>query len=256
MGVGLIVPLVAAMSLLGACATSPGSLEKAVRDEPGVIKVDARESDGDDGIPFAKVPKHVTILMDADASATQIMAVFDAYDGDIDDGDVEGIEVVLDGPKRATLSTGEGIHAAHLMAQELVEAQDDSDVIEYRREAHPVLPGVYLTLVPLEFDEVVSLADRYRNTEGIEYVQLVSGGFLLIRDEVDEDLTITEARERFVQRANLRFRLTGAVIAGRGPLKLFVAPAQRHALQEYVDNNAATRTLGRIIVRATAQRAS
>jgi len=103
------LPLAVAASLLvlTACSTSPESLENATKDVPGVIQVTATENDGgDNDIPFAKIAKHVRILMDAGASATQILAVFDAYEGDIDDGDVEAVEIELEGPKRATLATG------------------------------------------------------------------------------------------------------------------------------------------------------
>lgn len=132
-------------------------------------------------IPFAKIPKHVRILMEPDASAAQVMAVFDAYHGDVDDGDIESIEVVLDGPKRATLATAEGIHATSPMVQELVDVLHEDDTIEYRREAYPVGRSVYLTLVPADFDQVVSVADRYRNVDGIDYVGVSSGGFSLVR---------------------------------------------------------------------------
>ncbi|WP_154402596.1 hypothetical protein [Nocardioides speluncae] len=88
----------AAMSLLlVGCATSPESLENAVKDKPGVIKVEATEHEGDDGLPWVKIAKRVEVLMDSDASAKQIMAVFDAYDGEIDDGDVYAVEVMLKG---------------------------------------------------------------------------------------------------------------------------------------------------------------
>jgi len=217
-------------------------------DKQGVLQVEARENDGDDDIPFAKIPKQVTILMDGDASATQIMAVFDAYAGDIDDGDVEGIEVVLDGPKRATLATGEGIHATGPMVQELVEVQHEHDIIGYRREAYPVLPSVHLTLVPADFNEVVSVADRYRNDDGIDDVGVRSGGFILVRDEVNEDPELTAARESFVQEVALRFRLRGAVVSGRGPLELTVTPSDRAALRRFVERNALKHTLGRVLV--------
>lgn len=190
--------------------------------------------------------------MDADASATQIMAVFDAYEGDIDDGDVEGIEVVLDGEKHATLATGADIHATEAMVDELVEVQHQDDLIEYLREAYPVLPAVHLTLTSSGFDDVVAAADRYRNVDDIELVGVRSGDFALVRDEVNEDPEFTAARERFVHEVALRFRLRGALVAGRGPLRLAVAPSDQAALRQFVDLSPAANGLGRILVRARA----
>jgi hypothetical protein len=247
---GTALPLAAAMSLLLAtCSASPQSLESATEEKPGVIKVEASEGGGEDDIPFATSPKHLRILMDADASATQIMAVFDAYEGDIDDDEIELIEVVLEGPKRATLATGQGIHATDLMVDDLIEARDDDTIIKYRREAYPTLPSVYLTMAPADFDQVVAVADRYRNVDEIEDVEVESGDFYLVRDEINEDPSFTEARERFVHRVSRRFRLTGAVVAGRGPLKLIVSPTDRTALLEYVDAHSRAQTLGRIALR-------
>lgn len=244
------LPLVVGLPLvLGACSTSPESLEQIVEDEPGVIEVDASENEGDDLVPGMRIPKHVNILMDAEASATQVMSVFDALAGDVDDGDVDEIEVVLDDPKRATLATGAGVHATDVMVEELVEAACDDRIIKYRREAYPTLPGVSITLGPADFDDVVSVADRYREVDEIEFVEVVSGGIVLIRDEVNEDPSFTGARERFVHAVSRRFRLTGAVVSGRGSLDLAVAPADSAALLRYVDAHAAEKTLGRIVVR-------
>lgn len=242
--------LVAVMSLLlGACATSPESLENAVEDKPGVIKVKATEHEGDDGIPFEKVAKRVTVVMDGDASGTQIIDVFDAYDGDIDDGDVYVIEVVLKGPKRAVLSTGEGVYATRPMVDELVDAQHDDEITKYRREAYPVLPSVDITLATADYDGVVAVADRYRDVNGVDLVQVTSGDFLLIRDAGNADPTREAARERFALGVNRRFRLTGAVVTGRGPLRFSVSRTERAALQDYVERHASSQ-VGKIIVRA------
>jgi hypothetical protein len=251
-----VFPLAATMSvLMGACSTSPESLENAVKNSPGVLMVEAREDDGDDDIPGARIPKHVMVLMEGDASAAQVMAVFNAYEDDIDDGDVGAVEVRLKGPKQATLSTGGGIHATEVMVRELVEAQQDGTITGYRRQASPVLPSVRLDLVPVGFDEVVSVADRYVDVEGIELVEVISGGFVLIRDAVNEDLALTKARERFARQVNARFRLTGAVVSGRGPLELFVVPHQTAAAREYVDNVTPGQGLRRVIVRGKRQEA-
>jgi hypothetical protein len=186
--------------------------------------------------------------MDADVSAPQIMAVFDEYDDEVDSGDVYFIEVVIDGPKEATLATGEGVHATDRMVEELVEAGHDDEIVGYLREAFPVGPSVYLDLVPVGYNEVVAVADRYRSVEGIDDVTVASGDFVLIRS-VDDDQVRVAARERLVRSVHLRFRLTGAVVSGRGPLELCVAPADLRAVRRYVNGNAPAQTLGKVIVR-------
>lgn len=248
------LPLATALTLvLAACSTSPESLENDTAGMPGVIKVNATESDGDNDIPFATIPKTIEITMEADASETQVMAVLDTYEDDINDGDVESIEVVLDGPKHATLATGADIHATAAMVHDLVEMQVDKSIIEYRREAYPVLPSVYLALGSGDFDDVVATADRYRNVKGIESVSVSSDDFALVRDEVNEDLKLTAARQRFVQDVALQFRLRGALVAGRGPLRLAVATSDQAALRRFVERSPDARGLGRVQVGTNAR---
>jgi hypothetical protein len=245
--VGMTLPMAAAASLLlTACSTSPESLESAVEDKPGVITVEATEHEGDDAIPFQTIAKRIDVVMEADASESQIMAVIDAYDDDIDDGDVYAIAVVLEGPKGAALATGTDIHATAAMVDELVRMQHDDDILEYRREAHPVLPTVHLALASGDFDDVVAVADAYRDADDIDSVTVRSGDYLLIRDEVNEDPEFTAARERFVLEVALQFRLRGAVVSGRGPLRLGVAPSDQAAVRRLVERSTDADALGRV----------
>lgn len=249
----MAVPMIIAMSgLQTACSTSPETLENEVKDKPGVIRVEATEHDGDDGVPFQTIAKAISVTMDADATESQIMAVFDAYDDDIDDGEVYAIEVALDGPKGATLATGEDVHATKTMVGDLVQAQNEDDILEYRREAYPVGRSVYATLTDGDFREVVAFADRYRDAHDIDYVTVKSGDYLLIRDKINEDLKFTAAREEFVQEVALHFRISGAVVSGRGPLRLAVTPSDQQALRRYVERSPAADGLGRVRVSADA----
>jgi len=248
--------LVIALPFLGVCSASTGSLKGAVDDEPRVIRVRVEESDGDSNVPFARVPKYVTVWMDSDAASEEVMAVFDAYDDEIDDGDVGSVDVILDGPKRATLSSGEGIHVTVEMVDELVDAQHDDAVLEYRREAYPVLPSVSLVLAPTDFGGVVAVADGYRDAEGIEVVNVVSGDFYLSRDEVNENHLITTAREELVHLVGSRFQLRGAVVSGRGPLELIVAPADEEAVRRFVARDPVAGPMGSVVVEASRRHAS
>lgn len=163
----------------------------------------------------------------------EIMAVFDAYADDVDDRDVRAVDVTLAGPKEAVLSSGEGIHVTMEMVEDLLGAQAAEHVLNYRREAYPVLPSVSLELTPTDFGGVVQWADRYDDAQDIDLVEVASGGFVLVRDEVNEDLAVTEARERLVRRIEARFDLQGAAVSGRGPLELIVAPPDEEAVRRF-----------------------
>lgn len=226
----------AAPLLLVGCSPSEESLEDRAEDLPGVLGVEIREADvADDDIPFATVPRDVEVRMDADASSAEVMAVFDAYDGAIDDGEVRIIDVVLEGSKRATLSTGEGVHAAEEMVDDLVDSQQDAGVVEYRREAYPVFPAVHIALAEGDFDDVVAAADGRAALEEPGILTVVAGQFVLVRDEVNEDLELTSAREDLVLAVAERFRLRGALVSGRGPVRLAVARTDEAAVRQFVD---------------------
>ena len=242
--------LVGAVSLLvGACATSSESLEGKVSDLPGVTRAEVYEELGDDDVPFASAPKHIMVRMEDGASEEEIMAVFDELAGDVDDGDLASIEVRLYGAKKATLATGEGVHAATAMVRDLVASNQDDQIIRYRRDARSLLPAVELELRTGDFAEIVSVADRYRDVAEIELVQVVANRFILIRDDVNGDPELCEARELFVHRVASRFRLTGATVTGRGALELRVPSADRTALRAYIDRDASSKDLGPIVIR-------
>jgi hypothetical protein len=141
------------------------------------------------------------------------------------------------------------------MVDELVDVQHDDAVAEYRREAYPVLASVGLTLAPAGFSEVVRVADRYRDADDIDLLEVASGNFLLIRDRVNEDLRVTAAREEVVHMVDLRFQLRGAVVSGRGPLELTVHPSDEVAVRQLVERTDLG-LAGNVIVRASGQNPS
>ena len=134
------------------------------------------------------------------------------------------------------------------MVNELVHMQDDDDILQYRREAHPVLPSVHLTLASGDFDDVVAVADGYRDADDIDFVTVISGDYVLIRDEVNEDPKFTAARERFVHQVALQFRLRGAVVSGRGPLKTGRGSSDQAAVRRLVERSTEVGALGQVQV--------
>lgn len=249
----LSAAIVASIALC-ACSPSAPALEGRAGDLPGVVEVSAVEMDvGDDDIPFATVAKLVTVTMDAEATASQVMAVFEAYGDDIDDGDVGSVEVLIEGPKQATLATGEDVHVTKAAVEDLVAAQSDDAVTAYRWEAYPVLPSVSLELESGDFADVVAAADRYRGVDELESTSVVADEFALVRDEVNDDMSLTAAREAFVLEVAPRFRLRGALVSGRGPLLLAAAPADQRALRQLVKRTAAARGIGQVEVGSDAE---
>lgn len=250
----LVLAASVASALLAGCSPSATDLRDDAEARPGVLRVRVDENDGDNDIPFADPPEHVTVWMEGDSSTAEVTAVFDAYDDPIDDGVVSGVEVVLDGPKDVSLSSGEGIHVTAEMIDDLVDAQHDDAVVAYRREAHPVLPGVRVELVPTRFDEVVAAADRYRDVPGIAVVEVISGRLVLIRDAVNEDLRVTTAREDFARRVDARWGLRGATVSGRGPLELVVTAADATPVRRWLRRAGADEAVGRVVVESAGQR--
>lgn len=248
-----LVPLVA-LPLLSSCSSSTGSLEDRAEGLPGVVGIEVVEEDVADGdIPFSTTPRYVTARMDADASSDEVMAVLDAYDEAIDDGDVGMVDVVLEGSKQATLSTGEGVHATDEMVADLVASQQDSQVVEYRREAYPGFPSVHIALAEGDFAEVVATADGRPALESPGIVTVVSGEFVLVRDDVNEDLVLTGAREKLVLEIARRFPLRGALVSGRGPVRLAVSPADEKVVRRFVERSPWARGVGKVVVGQSAE---
>lgn len=192
-----------------ACGDSPEPGETEVADLPGVRRVDVMPNDGDNDIPEEPTPEHVTVVMKGDATLGQISAVFDAYAKEIDSGKITGVRVILQGPKRASVATGAGIHASEPLIQDLLDAQQDQAIIGYRRQDYPVLPSVELTMAADGFDSMLAMADRYRAPGEIDYVAVVSGDFILMRDAVNGNPARGAAREEFTRQVDDRFHLTG-----------------------------------------------
>lgn len=247
--VGIVVVLVLALGRCALAHRSSAEVRALVEDKAAVAWVGIESHPtGPEGFEGPDVHS-VHVVMDEDATGDEVWAVFGALDDAVSDGDVEAITVTLRG-KEAALATGETIHGERWMVEDLLKAQQDDRVVEYLFEDFPVLPSVEITLVPLPFDEVVAYADRYREHKTLESVEIVSGWFLLIRDSGNESQDITNARQDLVEQVLQRFELLGAGVAGRGPLDLYVKPADVKAVERYVAR-VATPDVRRVVVRTT-----
>ena len=84
---------------------------------------------------------------------------------------------------------------------------------------------VVADLDPLAFDEVADHVRGYAAVEPVERVSVVSGPFVIVRDETAGPRSVarTDARVRLVSRLVDRFAVVGAVITGRSALEVRLA---------------------------------
>lgn len=251
----LAAAAVAAALLAGCGTTSVESIEGRVDGDPGVVEVRGWQEAGD-GLPFVmQVPVAVEVVMQEDATAGQILDVFEAYDDDIDAEVVSSIEVRLGGPVRATLAAGGGIHVSEGMVDDLVAAQHDAAIARYRRQVDrlfasgPTVPdlqqSVELALVSGGFDEVLDAVARYRSAEGITMVTVESEGFALSVDDVMGEAELTDGIVRLMRIVGDQFALRAAALGSSSSLTLWVDAVDVSAARRLVEGH---RELGWAIV--------
>ena len=236
------------------CAASPGAIKAKADLLPGVVEVRVLTSGGEADIPFSQPAQRAKVTMAADASAAELVAVFEAFADDVEAEDLTSIEVRFADDDSATLSTGSGILGTPRMAEELVDARDDPELIAYARVAAPVVREVYLELRDPRLQSALAAADRYLERRDIDIVTVQAGGFLLIRDRINARLAVTAARERLTTEVDEQIGLTGAAITGRGPLKLCAAPGDVAEVERYLDRDPRAGEVAPIgVVAATAE---
>ena len=235
--------------LLTACTTSPESLIEDGQDLAGVVRIEARENGGSDGFPFAQIPTNLAVLMEPDATADEIKAVFDEYADEIDDGVVDSVTVTVNDAAQATLAAGEEIQPSAQMIELLVEAANDDRVTSYLHEAFPVNPTISIALTGLGFADVAAITERYRSLAFVDGADARSGPFYVGRD-VDDDRARVEARLRLAAEVDRRFGLTGASVTDVIPLDLYVAPADLAAARAFVVDKFDHAVVGQVTVGA------
>lgn len=245
--VGLIGLLTGALT---GCAASADDLAARGERSPSVVDVVVEPDAADDGAgPLSAASHHVRAVMRADATAEEVMALFDAYDDQVEAGDVVSVSVTLEGATGASLASGEGVEVSLREVEDLVRAQADPVVTSYLLQDYPDLPLVQVGLAPVSFAEVVSVADRYLLLDDLESVTVSSGDLVLRREAVDGSAERVAAREAAVLAVAERFDLLGADVSGRGPdLEVDVAEGQEAAARRFLARTA-TDDVGRVVVR-------
>lgn len=207
--------------LVAGCAEQRADLDAELRAVPGVVVVRSAQNDGDNDIPGVVVPRHVFVVMAADATPAQVLRLFDAAGDQVDDEAISGIEVALQQRPRFVLATGAGVHADAALVRELFEALADRRVTAWRRQASPVLPSVEISVRNASFGDLVAEANAHAD-QGLEYVVVRSGRLILERDGSHPERA--EARERFALRLSEQVRVLGVATFDRGPLQITVRP--------------------------------
>lgn len=215
---------VAAVVVLTSCSPSTGDLERAARDLPGVTSVKAVENDGDDAFPLQDIPKTVTVTMKQRASVNQVRAVIDEYRDEIDDGDVQGLDLVLKGKHTsATLSLGEGIEPDEAVVKQLVAAAREPDVESYYREDYPVGGSSSIALGTVGFARVAEVLGKFAPGSAPDGLSVTSDGFAIASSSRAAQPRLTR-RLRMAQAVDKHFTLQGCRIGGSGTPELVVAP--------------------------------
>lgn len=209
-GARLIAALLAVQVVAVGCGTtSAGTMEVRVGDMPGVARVNAWSEPGD-GLPFIfQDPMHLEVVMDAHASSDNILDVVEAYEGALEDGVVERLELSLRGAARVTLETGGGV--SEEMVDDLVATRggtaDGTAVTRYRVKETNLGRRVDLTLASGGLNDALAAAERYRRIEGVHLVAVKRGRFVLMVDDTVWDAELTEARIDFIRQVKKRFNL-------------------------------------------------
>lgn len=229
---------------------SSQALEQRIEGRTDVIDVAVTADDGDDGLPFPlmRITQDVEVVMPEDATAEAVSDVLAAYADDIEDGDVLGVTIRLQGA-RTVLITCCGTQANDAVIADFLEAAQDPHVMSYSREAVPVLSIIEVALEPLPFDDVAAYLVRYGSIEPAEHVSVESGDFLIIRDEQfgERSLARIDARVQVVSRLVRKFGLAGAAIADRSALELRLdVPSDEAAVRRYLAETTDDAAIGKV----------
>ena len=203
-------------------------------------------SAGDDDLPFGHGDVYVAVVMGVGATEDQVEAIFDELDRQLDEDHVESLEVRMAGPKLATLTTGGDLQDSHRLAEDLVTAYADDEILSYEHG------GSYVSvrLSTEDFDDVVAAADRYGDAGDPDSIFVAANRFRLDRGDGDEDPGLTAARTRFVQRVDDEIPLTGAVVSSYEPLELWTARKHRDELRAVLAGDPDAQWLGTVVTRS------
>lgn len=228
--------------------SSPGALERDVRDLPGVVSVVAREADGDDAIPFTNIPKEVRVVMAVSSTADEILDVVSAYD---DEGDnLNGVEIRFEGHPRVRFY---GNDASRAMVDDVVAARDDPGVRRYQMTGSAQGFWLQEKVTPRPLAELVAAMEQKRSIPGSEDVDVYTAlGRGVTWDPLNDDLEVTQARIDLALAMDEHVPLEGAAIGGRGPLALFVDEADVARAAAYVERHR-TAKVRRVLINPTGE---
>lgn len=224
---------------LVACLSGCTGLEDAGLDRAkalsGVVAVKVRPTMWD---IEPRTADDVHVLMDSSSKPEEVTAVADAYADAMKHGEVQMLAIVIKGasPYRSRLYPDPPVSRA--MAEDLLAAADDPNVIRYGDEYNAY--RLDFALAKADLQSLAAAVDQKRRIEGVKAVRGESGPFSIQVDPVTEDGRLARRRLKFALEMNRHIRLTGAYISGyvQDPtlegLELRVAEADLDAATKYV----------------------
>jgi hypothetical protein len=180
---------------------------------------------------------HLQVVMDAHASRDNIRDVVEAYERALEDGVVERFELSLRGAARVTLETGGGV--SEEMVDDLVGTRsgtaDGTAVTRYRVQETNLGRRVNLTLASGGLNDVLAAAERYRRIEGVHFVTVNRGRFVLMIDDTVWDAELTAARIDFIRQVKERLKLHAVNLGYPHVMTLWVDAADVRAVRRLLE---------------------
>lgn len=232
---------------LTACGTSDSDLTSIGSGLPSVTGVSVGTPDpADKDLPVDKDARVIEVTMEPDVGATQVQAVFDAYEDVITDESVGAVAVVLESEKRPRVAAI-GELPSQQMVEALLVARDDPDNDRFILFTDGSRPRVIQHLRDVSFVAVDEHAEQHLADADVTEVTVASGDRSLHLVAGSSDLSTARARADIAEVVDADFNLLEARVEGSGDLVLVVAPRSLPAATVYV-NQEVDGTHGKVIV--------
>lgn len=240
-----------AAATLTACGASEEELTGIGADLPSVTGVSVGMPVEDDkDLPVDPDSRVVEVTMQPEASATEVLAVFDAYSDFIEGDDLGAVAVVLESPNRPRLAAGNGGSPTGPMVEALLAARDDADSEHFTLYVDADKPRVTHRLRnEASFASVAKNAEAHAALKGVKQVLVSAGSRSLALTTNEDQNVVARARAELVTVLDSDFDLVEARVDGSGDLTLVVEPQSLPAATVFV-NETVDRFHGKVYVQS------
>lgn len=183
----------------------------------------------------------VHVLMDSKSNPQDVTAVADAYADELKHGEVQMLAIVIKGASRYRSRLYPDPPVSRALAEDLLAAADDPNVIRYGDEYNQY--RLDFALAEADLPTLAAAVDRKLRIKGVKAVRGESGPFNIQVDPMTEDAQLARRRLAFALEMNRHIRLTGASIGGYiqdpayGGLELRVAEVDLDSATKYLRTN-------------------